>query len=150
MKKELSARERVLLAGYSITRDVDTAYMLLRGEDKHTATDHNVHRMALRWIRGHLQQEYLQQLGRALCTNDEANRSKEDVVSELNVLASKVTDPKDRAAILMKLADLQNMKDEPTEPTEQEKVIHYYLPVRYPTNCKECLLYTNNVKSVKP
>lgn len=148
MKKELTARERVLLAGYSVTRDADTAYMLLRGEDKKTATEHNVHRMALRWVRGNMQQAYLQQLGRTLAVDGEGNRSKEDVVSELNALATKVTDPKERAAILMKLADLQNMKAEPADVKEEEKQIHYFIPARYPRSCKECLLYTNGVKSV--
>lgn len=41
-------------------------------------------------------------------------------------------DPKQKADILMKIADLQRMKQD--ENTEKEKLVHYYLPLR----CEVC------------
>lgn len=150
-KAGLTDLEKFCLSGYFHTKNADLAYKLMRG-DEAKATDFNLHRMALRWLRNPLAQDYLKALqGAALASSeDTTNRSKDDVISELNTLANQVKEPKERAAILMKLADLQNMKDEPTEQEkEQEQKVNYYLPAHYPTSCKDCLLKLNNVKSLQ-
>lgn len=150
-KQGLTDLEKFCLSGYFHTKNADLAYKLMRGEDI-KAEEHNVHRMALRWLRTPLAQDYLKALqGAALASSeDTTNRSKNDVISELNTLANQVKEPKERATILMKLADLQNMKDEPTEQEkEQEQKIFYHLPVHYPTSCEGCLLKLNGVKSIQ-
>ena len=55
----------------------------------------------------------------------------------------------------MRLADLERMKDKESEESKAENLIHYYLPVNYPTSyilqkeCfktalyKDCLLWQN-------
>lgn len=149
-KRGLSDLEKFCLCGYFHTKDADMAYRLARGEEV-KATDFNLHRMALRWLRSSLAQEYLKALqGAALATSEDTdNRSKDDVISELNRLANQVKEPKERATILMKLADLQNMKDEPTEQEKElEQKIRYHLPVRYPTSCDDCLIRLNGVNSI--
>ena len=58
------------------------------------------------------------------------------IVSELNILADATKDPKQKTEILMKLADLQQMKKDTTKE-EEDNTIHYYLPI----NCSSCELY---------
>ena len=54
-------------------------------------------------------------------------RDKTSVVKELNILASQTKDPKIRTEILMKLADLQQMKKDATEVDEDP--VRFYLPI---------------------
>ena len=65
--------------------------------------------------------------------------SKEDVMSELVRIAFKMpaNDPK-RADILMKYADLTQMKKD--EVDKEEKTVHTYLPL----TCKDCPLYVKH------
>lgn len=145
MKKGLNDAEKFCLAGYSVTNNVDLAYRLARGGMKN-ASPESFHRMALRWLRSPMAQEYLAGLsskGFQSKVNEQGkDRSKEDIIRELNVLATQTTDPKERTAILMKLADLQNMKEDVAK-TEKDNRIHYFLPVKYPRNCRECLIFQN-------
>lgn len=61
-------------------------------------------------------------------------RDKDEV---LNALAATVKDlkGKERADVLMKIADLQQMKKE--ETIKEDNTVHYYLPL----SCKNCELY---------
>lgn len=59
-------------------------------------------------------------------------KSKEGMIDALSEQVKNADDPKQRADILMKIADLQRMKQD--ENTEKEKLVHYYLPLR----CEEC------------
>lgn len=151
MKKGLNDREKFCLVGYSVTHDADMAYTLARGGQKN-ASDNSLHRMALRWVRSSQAQDYLKEISatgfQSMSEQQETNRDKTDIVHELNILANQTHEPKLRAEILMRLADLQRMKDEPTEQEDTPK-IHYHLPLRYPTSCKDCLLHLNGVKSIK-
>lgn len=147
MKKGLTDKEKFCLCGYFITHDADTAYLLARGGKKN-ANDTSLHRMALRWVRNPMAQEYLKTIAPTgfQSLGDTQNRDKEAIITELNTLANQSKDPKERTQILMKLADLQNMKEESANDEETESPIKYVLPVRYPTSCNNCLLKLNGFK----
>lgn len=59
--------------------------------------------------------------------DDSDIRDKTTVVKELNTLASQTKDPKLRTEILMKIADLQQMKKDATEVDEDP--VRFYLPI---------------------
>lgn len=72
----------------------------------------------------------------AVTNRDEVvNRDKESVVKELNELASLTNDPKLKAEMLMKLADLEGMKKQ--DNTDEESRISYYMPLK----CSKCSIY---------
>ena len=61
--------------------------------------------------------------------------SKEELAKEMYRVARKLpANSKERADVMMKFADLQQMKK---ESVEEEDVIHYYLPL----TCNKCELY---------
>lgn len=60
------------------------------------------------------------------------NRTKEDIINELNQLLEIETDPKLKLDYYKQLADLQGMKKE--QDKEDENTIHYYFPI----TCKDC------------
>ena len=144
MKKGLNEIERFCLAGFFVTHDADMAYKLSR-KQKPCATDDNIHRLALRWVRSDDAKKYLDELAavniqKADNENNE-NRDKAAIIGEVNTWASSTHDTKLRAEVLMRLADLERMKDKESE--EEDTTIHYYLPVNYPTSHKDCLLWQN-------
>lgn len=59
-------------------------------------------------------------------------KSKEGMIDALEEQVHSTEDPKQKADILMKIADLQRMKQD--ENTEKERLVHYYLPLR----CEVC------------
>ena len=59
-------------------------------------------------------------------------RSKDVIIDQLGLVAADVRG-KERAEILMKIADLQQMKKD--EVKDVEKVVHFYLPVGCPKCC---------------
>lgn len=78
------------------------------------------------------------------CDKDEKEETEDDFTGKfrdkdevLNALAATVKDlkGKERADVLMKIADLQQMKKE--ENIEEDNTIHFYLPI----SCKSCSLY---------
>lgn len=60
-------------------------------------------------------------------------RSKDAIIDQLGIAAANARG-KDRADILMKIADLQQMKKD--ENKEQVQLVHFYLPVGCPKTCK--------------
>jgi cell division protein FtsX len=72
-------------------------------------------------------------------TDEVRYRNKEEV---LNALAATVVDlkGKEKADVLMKIADLQQMKKD--EIVEEEKKVHFYLPL----TCHQCQLYLKSKK----
>ena len=101
--------------------------------------------MALRWLRKKEVKAYLDEVFAASFSHaieESPNfRKKEDVVAELNQLATSVKEPKLKAEILLKLADLQQMKKEENKKEDTE-TIHYYLPL----TCNNCELYQKQQK----
>ena len=60
------------------------------------------------------------------------NRTKEDIINELNQLLESESDSKLKLDYYKQLADLQGMKKE--QDKEDENTIHYYFPI----TCKDC------------
>lgn len=59
-------------------------------------------------------------------------RSKDYIIDQLAATMTQLRG-KDRADVLMKIADLQRMKNE--EVKEQEKLVHFFLPIACPKTC---------------
>lgn len=66
-------------------------------------------------------------------------RSKESIIDQLAATLTQLRG-KDRADVLMKIADLQRMKQD--ENKAEEQVVHFYLPVSCPKTC--CLFDNTN------
>ena len=66
-------------------------------------------------------------------------RTKDGVLSALEYDAESTNDPKQRADIHMKIAELQRLKNE--EDDRKNKLVHYYLPLR----CSVCPWKQNGV-----
>ena len=123
------------------------AYKLSRRSEV-KATD-NLHRLALRWLRDPDVKEYVDNHRiiiheKTAKPNDPVrvkNRDKDDIVAELNTLVNATRDPKQKTEILMKLADLQQMKKDKTQD-EEDNTIHFYIPI----NCYQCPLFLANKK----
>ena len=146
--ESLSERERFCIDAVLFNSDnTDLAYILSR-EKPYQGSKDNLHRLALRWLRSPEVKAYIDEKRVVIADKAEkkfstpeqnANREKEDIVRELNILADITKDPKQKTEILMKLADLQQMKKDPVEETE-DNTVHYYLPL----TCHKCSLYIAN------
>ncbi|WP_108821450.1 hypothetical protein [Dysgonomonas sp. Marseille-P4361] len=137
---KLSDLEKFALIGYIYTNDRLNAYLASRGK-KLTANKSSLNVQSSRWINSPDVQAFLD-VERARrftaieqSTAESDTRSKDDVIRELNLLANQETEPRRKSEILMKLADLQQMKKQ-DEETEESKVSFYR-----PLKCSECVLY---------
>lgn len=137
----LTEKEKFCLNGYVLTKNADMAYLLSRPKPTEVKDKEILHKMALRWLRKEEVKEYLDEVFAISFHQSKEDattrnfRKKEDVVAELNQLATSVKEPKLKAEILLKLADLQQMKKE--EVIEEEETVHFYVPV----SCHMCDLY---------
>lgn len=147
----LSDLEKFCLDAFLFNNEnLHLAYKLSRRGEV-TATD-NLHRLALRWLRSPDVKSYiddhkillLEKAAKPDDPNKPKNRDKDDIVAELNTLANATRDPKQKTEILMKLADLQQMKKDKTQE-EEDTTIHYYLPI----SCYNCELYQAKKRSDK-
>lgn len=146
--ESLSERERFCIDAVLFNSDnTDLAYILSR-EKPYQGSKDNLHRLALRWLRSSEVKAYIDEKRIVIADKAEkkfstpeqnANREKEDIVRELNILADITKDPKLKTEILMKLADLKQMKRDPVDDTE-DNTVHYYLPL----TCYKCSLYIAN------
>lgn len=135
---KLTDLEKFALIGYIHTSDTKMAYIASRGK-KLTASPESLVVQASRWITKPECKAFIeieqQRLNIAHSSTDAENRSKQDIVGELNVLASRTGDPKLKAELLMRLADLEGMKKK--ETTEEESKVKYFMPLK----CNQCALY---------
>lgn len=132
--------EKFCLDAWMMNHNADLAYSLSR-EKPIKATHENLHRLALRWLRSDHVKEYLQERGAIAISQAEAegqpvNRQKTDIIRELNTLANSCKDAKQRTEILLKLADLQRMKEDNSHKDETE-LVHFFVPIQ----CHNCSLY---------
>lgn len=138
--QKLTDLEKFSLIGYIYTKDVKNAYLASRGK-KLTCTPESLVAQSSRWITKPECKAFIeieqQRLNIAHSSTDAENRSKQDIAKELNVLATQTGDPKLKAELLMRLADLEGMKKQ--ETIEEENKIKYYLPLK----CSQCQLYKN-------
>ncbi|MDO5665568.1 MAG: hypothetical protein Q4G63_09980 [Bacteroidia bacterium] len=154
INKQLTDIEKFCLNAFLITDDAETAYKLSRPNPS-DASDFNVRRMALLWLRKSHVKEYLEERRAAIFIKLDRNddlikddiaelvqkyKNKDFVIGEL-VRASMGMQGKDLADILSKIANLQAMqKQEEKQPDER---IHFYLPLHA---CNDC---PNKSKLVK-
>jgi hypothetical protein len=146
MKTELSRVEMNALAGYTILNDVDAAYMCVNNDSK--ADEKTFHKMALRWLRDERCKAFIE--SQRVLLQDKARKeladkakknmdSKDDltdksnVIKELQILYRSEHNAKAKSDILMKIADLERMKQE--KPVQEEDRVHYYMPH---SECEKC------------
>ena len=133
--KRLDNKDTFALDAYIANpNNLDEAYKYTHPGTK--ASDTNVHRLALLWIKSKEVARYVavhQPMNAGKATVNVKIRSKDDIITELNEIANNTPDTKKRAEILMKIADLQQMKQEQIGETEDER-IHFYLPLK----CWDC------------
>lgn len=141
----MTDKEKFCLDAYIINRDADTAYTLSR-EKPPTATN-NLHRLALRWLRQEEVKTYLEERRAVIYTRTEkvTDMAKEDVQDLVNLYKDKdfiiaelvktqaSLSGKEKADILNRIADLQQMKK--NEEKKEDERVHFYLPL--PT-CEDC------------
>lgn len=70
-------------------------------------------------------------------------RDKDSIIGVLSDQLFLATDPKVKADIAMKIADLQRMKNDETK--DEQQVVHFYLPL----GCKRCKLYVDEREKKK-
>lgn len=135
---KLSDREKFCLDAYLQNNNAELAYLCSRkGNTKANAA--SLKSLVSRWINSPEVQAYItlerERKYTQLNMESKENRSKEDVATELNIIATQTNDPKQKAEILMKLADLQNFKKKEDERAESK--ITYYMQVK----CSNCPIY---------
>lgn len=146
-KHDLTAAEKVAIGGYLITGDLLTAYTLLRPNSK--ANKDSQQRQAVRWLRQPDCTAYLNDIKaaqeRRIRENTDGDTpdltDRDNLLSELQLQYRTATDPKSKADILNKIADICKMKQAET-PTEEENRVHYYLPMK----CGQCPYNPKNKK----
>lgn len=137
---KLSDLERFSLIGFLYTNDRVNAYLASRGK-KLTANKNSLNVQSSRWVNSPECQAFLEiERSRRFTaieqsTDESEVRSKDDVIRELNLLANQETEPRRKSEILMKLADLQQMKKQ--EEDSDDSQIRYYMPLK----CSKCVLY---------
>lgn len=143
--QKLTDLEKFALIGWIYTKDTKNAYEASR-KMKLTCTPESLVAQSSKWLNLPKCQAFIEveQARRfkavELDSNESETRSREDVIRELNLLANQETEPKRKSEILMKLADLEQMKK--TEEAPESEQIKYYLPLK----CSQCQLYKNAKK----
>lgn len=131
----LSDREKFCLTAYLQIQDAKLAYLCSRSKES-KASKENLPSLVSRWLNSEPVQAFIavEQARKFTILNADntENRSKDDVIKELNVLATQATDPKLKGEMLVKLADLQQMKKQDDE--DKESKIHYFAPLK----CSQC------------
>lgn len=145
MENKLTDKEKFCLDAFIVNGDADMAYTLSRQKPP-TATD-NLHRLALRWLRQPDVKTYLEERRAVIYNRSEkvTDMEKEDlkqlvdlykdkdyIIAEL-VKAQAGLSGKEKADILNRIADLQQMKKEENKIDEDR--VHFYLPLPL---CDDC------------
>jgi hypothetical protein len=145
MTDKLTDKEKFCLDSFLVNGNADMAYTLSRQKPP-TATE-NLHRLALRWLRQPDVKAYLEERRAVIYTRSEkatdmekednkqlvdAYKDKDYIIAEL-VKAQAGLSGKEKADILNRIADLQQMKK--NEEKKEDERVHFYLPL--PT-CDDC------------
>ena len=142
----MTDKEKFCLDAYIVNNDADMAYTLSRQQPP-TATE-NLHRLALRWLRQEEVKTYIEERRAVIYTRSEkvSDLTKEDVTTLVErykdkdyIIAELVKTQaglqgKDKADILNRIADLQQMKK--NEEKKEDDRVHYYLPLEVCDDCK--------------
>jgi hypothetical protein len=122
------------------------AYELSR-KNEPKANEVNLHRLAMRWLRQPPVKNYVAERKAAIYTRMEKPsdmdqddvkslveryKDKDFIIAEL-IRAAADLDGKEKADVLNRIADLQQMKKE--EQKKEDERVHFYLPLQV---CKDC------------
>lgn len=145
MENKLTDKEKFCLDAYIVNGNADMAYTLSRQKPP-TATE-NLHRLALRWLRQPDVKTYLEERRAVIYSRSEkvtdmekedlkqlvdAYKDKDYIIAEL-VKAQAGLSGKEKADILNRIADLQQMKKEENKIDEDR--VHFYLPLPLCDTC---------------
>jgi hypothetical protein len=145
MENKLTDKEKFCLDAFIVNGNADIAYTLSR-EKPPTATD-NLHRLALRWLRKPEVKTYIEERRAVIYNRSEkvSDMEKEDlkqlvdlykdkdyIIAEL-VKTQASLSGKEKADILNRIADLQQMKK--NEEKKEDERVHFYLPLPLCDNC---------------
>ena len=146
IKDSVTPRERCCLDAFAVNQNEDLAYLLSR-KNEPKANEINLHRLAMRWLRQPPVKNYLAERRAAIYTRmekpsdldqDEIQslveryKDKDFIIAEL-VKAANDLGGKEKADVLNRIADLQQMKKE--ELKKEDERVHFYLPLSV---CKDC------------
>ena len=147
MTDKLTEKEKFCLDAFIVNGNDDMAYTLSR-ERKPNATEDNIHRLALRWLRSEPVKAYLKERRAAIYSRTEkvsemekdavkelvdSYRDKDFIIAEL-IKSQQGLSGKEKADIINRIADLQQMKKE--ENKSEEERVHFYLPLPVCDNCQ--------------
>lgn len=143
----LTEEEKLCLDAVAMdANNLDLAYKMSR-KTQSGASEENLHKLALRWMKHPVVKAYLGQrkTGVTMMPNDSKGRfrDKDAILSELESTLPNLSG-KEKADVLMKIADLQQMKKEEDETKTEDRTVHYYLPL----NCLKCGLYQKHKKGL--
>jgi hypothetical protein len=146
IKDTLTPRERFCLDAFAVNQNADLAYELSR-KNEPKANEVNLHRLAMRWLRQPPVKNYVAERKAAIFTRMEKPsdmdqddvkslveryKDKDFIIAEL-IKAAADLDGKEKADVLNRIADLQQMKKE--ELKKEDERVHFYLPLSV---CKDC------------
>lgn len=134
-KHSLSELEQFCIDSYLVNGNADMAYSLSRRNET-AATEENLHRLALRWLRSPHVGDYIKERrGAVFSQASEVEGRFRDKDSVLSALEAEIPylKGKDRLDALMKIADLQQLKKDELKTDEQK--VQFYLPLKI---CKDC------------
>ena len=146
--EKLTKEERFCLDAYIISKETATdklilAYSLSRKREP-TKNPASLEQQMYRWLKKPSVKYYIEDREAELFApnklnkegdNGGVNRSKEETLEELNLLASSTKDARLKAELLMKIADLKQWKKQ--EENDEDSQIKHYRPLK----CSECQLY---------
>ena len=146
IKDSLNELEKFCLDAYCINGNADLAYLLSR-KNEPKANEINLHRLAMRWLRQPPVKDYVVERKAAISTRigkpEDMNRDdiqslverykdKDFIIAEL-IKAAADLEGREKADVLNKIADLQQMKKE--ELTKEDERVHFYLPLSVCSDC---------------
>ena len=139
---KLSDIEKFCLYGYLATGNIDMAWKLSRPSPP-TASVESTHVLALRWVRKPTVKAFISDAQKlqfkSAKEKQTGNRSKDDIIRELNVLITQSEGQTKLQADLIKLlAQLEGMAERKTEEDLKEERTVFYLP--YVSKCNSCEL----------
>lgn len=146
-KAKLNDRERIAIAAVVTLGKsaIDDAYRIVN--TRTDSDDFTIHRMALRWWRGDMVQQYFNEL-QALHAHTMSVSQKDDphpeeppltremLIHEMRKSMKQVNDPESRSKLVMRLADLADLK----KPEEQEKADQRRFFIAFKSDCRRCRL----------
>lgn len=145
---QLTEKERFCLQAYLVTKDKRMAFICSREKPLKADSGEGFRVNLSKWFNSDKVQAFIQEYQTQVRAElidkgmEGQDIGKAELVRELTILFRNEKDPRLKADIGMKLADLQQMKKEQTEQGEQ---INYYLPLQ----CSKCALYIKEKEAIE-